>query len=200
MHNMLKWIKRKLCGKESQARYLIEGRMREQDANSPLSVLSNKILFILSKFDTRQVSFSGDTTLFEVGCYLFFLVDYWHVKSGHNNEREKVVNFLMDDFIRVFSNSIDPRYGNTILESRLCLYGEFANSESFVEDSMFYFEELVLRTENNRKPSPVTVKDFGPIHGGLMKTYPIRVCIQEFIKIFIPWVYEQLKEFYDQFS
>jgi hypothetical protein len=200
---MLKWIKKKLCGKESQARCLIESRMREQDANSsPLSVLSNKILFILSKFAIRQGSFSGDTTLFELGCYLFFLVDYWHVKSGHSNEREKVVNFLIDDFIRVFSNTIEPHYGNAILDNRLSLYGEFANSESSScsKGAMFYLEELVLRTKNNRKPSAIIGIGSLTITGGLTATYPIRVAVQEYLTIFIPRVYEQLEEFYGQFS
>ena len=40
---MLEWIKKHLCGKEPQAKCLIEGRMREQDANSPLSILSKNL-------------------------------------------------------------------------------------------------------------------------------------------------------------
>lgn len=197
---MFKWLGKRIRGRESQVRCLIELRMKEQKAESPLSVLSNKILFILSKFDAAQESFSGNTTLFEVGCYLFFLVDYWHVKSGHSDERERVVNFLMDDFIGVFSNAIEERYANAILQNRLCLYGGFSNTESFVKDCMFFLEELVIRTENNKKSSLVDVNEFGPLRLDVVTTYPVRVAIQEFITSYSPLVYEQLTEFYDQFS
>ncbi len=90
--------------------------------------------------------------------------------------------------------------GNAILQNRLCLYGEFANSESFVKDSMFHFEELVLRTENSRKPLPVTGSDFGPINLKIITTRPVRIAIQEFIISFMPLVYDQLKKFYEQLS
>ena len=131
-----------------------------------------------------------------MGCYLYFLVDYWHVKQGHSGEREGVVNFLMNDFLRVFSVTLEPTEGDSILDNRLSLYGEFANSESFVESAMFCLEELVLRTAGNTKPSAVEGRNIGPVTLGLTRTHSTRIAIQEFLIEAVPQVYQELEAFY----
>jgi len=187
----------------SKVRPLIEDRISQDSANSNIRVLSDEILYLLTKFDVSKdheppkKCYSGDASLFELGCYLYFLVDLWHFRSGKKEFRNDVVNYLMDEFIKAFSMVFEPNYSNKILQNRIDLYSKFANKESFVEDSLFYLEELVLRTGDNKTPILVEIDNFGVLTLGALETRPVRIAIQEFLVHFPPLMYNRIKEFYE---
>jgi len=187
---------------ESQVRSSIEARMSSNTECPIYRVLSNDILYLLTKFSVKKNQgfpkecYSGDMTLFELGCYLYFLVDFWHFRNGKKEYRDEVVNYLMDDFIKAFSIILDPKYANVILQNRVDVYSKFTNKNSFMEDSLCYLEELILRTGNNRPPAQIDNNNFGAITLGVTETFPVRISIQEFLARFIPLMYGRLKEFY----
>jgi len=188
---------------ESRVRPLIEARISNDTGESILSVLSNDILYVLTKFcvskdkELPNKSYSGDTTLFELGCYLYFLVDLWHVRNGKKEYQNEVVSYLMDEFIKTFSIILDPQYANMILQNRLDVYSKFANKDSFIEDALFYLEELILRTGDNEAPAQVDINNFGALTLGAWTTRPVRIAIQQFLVHFTPLMSDRLKTFYE---
>jgi hypothetical protein len=150
-----------------------EARKQPNQNAPPLEILSDSTIYGITRFalphpnidgerdplgerlyegaSKVKISYSNDSSLFELGCYVYFRVDLWHFRNGYLDLREKVLNFCIDEFISVFQNALGFDYGNKIFLNRIDLYAKLMREEN-VERIDFYLVQLMLRTKNNALP------------------------------------------------
>jgi len=97
-------------------------------------------------------SYSGDSTLFEVGCFLYFLIDQWTHGKKPEWFYERLFNFLLTKFVHKFNKIY--RFGNSryLYKQRHSKYLEISEEQGKTEDYYFYLEQLIFLTKDNTQP------------------------------------------------
>ena len=192
----------------------------DQKDQSIIKVLSNSIIYALSRFCSSSnhldlkdkdgplnekkikkvlAAYSGDATLFEMGCYLYFHIDLWHVQNDKDKYREGVVHrYLFKKFLEIFEDSLRIKNSHLILENRLDLYGDLIRNKS--ERIQFYLLQLVIRTSSNTLP---VVHDFNNFHvmiASIFEEIVLSINIASFVREMIPICCKNLKIFYDSMT
>jgi len=163
----------------SKVRSWAEAQKKAIQEEKPIKILSNAIIYGLSNFCSSEkggrekgnfinkakkktlINYSGDASLFEVGCYLYFRIDLWHYRNKMQKYRERVVNDLIDQFLLVFRNSLHLENIEEILQNRLDLYGKLIRENKNPQDEIhFYLTQLISRTRGNMLPEIYDFKDF----------------------------------------
>jgi len=112
-----------------------------------------------------RAHYSGDATLFEIGCYVFFRIDFW-LFANKPELREEISQTLAREFIQLFTKAL--RIGNVdqLFEERLDGYAGLVrggvNLEKF-QLMLFYLRELILRTKDNAQPRPYAFDTTEPL-------------------------------------
>lgn len=109
--------------------------------------------------------FSGDATLFEVGCYSYAKIDYWCCQNNRNDIRELLPR-IMQNFVTVCEREGGvPDVGN-VFDQRIEYYGSLIRAGKF-DDLYKYLVKLIYLTENNNmprlmdhEPAPIVIHDF----------------------------------------
>ncbi len=116
--------------------------------------------------DTTE-HYSGDASLFELGCYLYFRVDLWLFKKK-SNLRDKLSKLLAKNFCILFSKALNNVDVGKLFNERINKYGEMIRNGEDVERYHFYLSQLILRTKDNNSPQgynfksePLTLDFFG---------------------------------------
>jgi len=194
----------------------------------PIKVLSDSIIHGLSKFcepkaydkmydkmpDKKRkdpihrlakkiyLEYSNDASLFEIGCYLYFRIDLWHLQNKKGEYRETVVKYFIDRFLSVFKDVSNLKDIEEILQNRWNLYGrlvrECKSREELQKEIDFYLPELVVRTANNTQPKiynfieefPVTLLDS-------VKKWILEMEIHSFDRVMIPTCLENIEKYYE---
>ena len=146
-----------------------------------------------------MLSYLNDSSLFELGCYVYFRIDLWHVQNKYNEFRERVLNFCLDEFISVFEDALGFDYANEILQNRLDLYGQLIR-EGDLEAIDFYLLQLLMRTRNNTLPKvhnfdglPIEIADF------FEQTF-LKIALKSFEAGILPAILQNFKHIYESES
>lgn len=204
----------------SKVRAWAEAQSRKKQEENPLKILSDSLIYALSQFcanwedDKKEdknlkrikekaiKDFSGDSTLFEIGCYLYFRIDLWHVKNEMQEFREKTVGFLINQFLTVFSGSLNLKDNEDILQNRLNLYGKLVRECENPQDEIdFYLNQLVIRTANNTVLKIYNfADDFPVIIIGIIEETILKAIIKSFNDVMIPICLKNVEKFYEMLS
>jgi len=203
----------------SKVRTWAEAQRKANQKEKPIKILSNAIIYGLSKFcssddhsKTREdivdqiskqvhLDYSSDASLFEIGCYLYFRIDLWHVQSNRAEYRETVVNYLTDQFVLIFKDTLKLENIEEILQNRLDLYGklvrESKNREELQNEIDFYLTQLVIRTANNVSPKIYKfTEDFPVVIIDAFEETFLKIEIKSFEKGIIPACLKSIDNFY----
>jgi hypothetical protein len=111
----------------------------------------------------------NDAYYFELGCYFFYELDYWHFYKGYEDFRETWLNdWIAGKFIRLFQDSMKTENLDSILDNRLSLYATLKRESIDEPDGekrfqknwsriTFFFEQLAIRALDTGK---LEVHDF----------------------------------------
>ena len=105
--------------------------------------------------------YGGDWALFEVGCYTCFRLDRWLFAEHPELGGELLPGFLRS-FTKLFGEALELPDIRDLLGQRLEAYSELARSEADIQTYHSHLTQLILRTEDNRKPEPYDFSN-GPI-------------------------------------
>ena len=100
--------------------------------------------------------YSGDSTLFELGCYMYFQINLWLCKN-EPKRREEICSAFAQKFIRLFTEALRSTNLSAIVKQRILGYQELAKSRSNDEGCRYHLSQLILRTKDNNPP---TLYDF----------------------------------------
>jgi len=148
-------------------------------------VLFDSIIYELSRFgapipreyntpesmEKIRREYSGDASLFEFGCYLFFQIDLWCFRNNKEEWRRTTLNYLTNQFLSLFKEILNIENIEQIFANRLDLYtraiqgkltwtslvgrnkDDVKNDDKKVFDILhFYLTQLILKTANNTVP------------------------------------------------
>ncbi|MHA1344344.1 MAG: tetratricopeptide repeat protein [Promethearchaeota archaeon] len=194
----------------------------------PIKVLSDSIIHGLSKFcepkaydkmydkmpDKKRkdpiyrlakkihLEHSNDASLFEIGCYLYFRIDLWHLQNKKGEYRETVVKYFIDRFLSVFKDVSNLKNIEEILQNRWNLYGrlvrECKSREELQKEIDFYLPELVVRTANNTQPKIYNfIEDFPVTLLDSVKKWILEMEIHSFDRVMIPTCLENIEKYYE---
>ena len=173
----------------------------------PIKILSDATIYAITRFVLplpKQANITGkvmpayynDSSLFELGCYVYFRIDLWHVQNKYDELREEVLNFCLDEFISVFEDALDFDYANEILQNRLDLYGRLIRDQD-LNAIDFYLLQLLMRTRNNTLPQ---VHDFDhfPIElSGFFEELGLKIAVKAFESGMLPAIFNNFKYIYE---
>ena len=203
----------------SKVRTWAKAQKKASQKEKLIKIISNSIIYGLSTFCSSERDgkekeniinkarkkvlnkYSGDTSLFEIGCYLYFRIDLWHYRNKMQKYRERVVNYLIDQFLLVFRNSLCLENIEEILQNRLDLYGrlvrEIKNSEKLQNEIDFYLTQLTILTANNTPPKIYNfIEDFPVIILDAFEETFLKTEIRSFEQIMIPICLKNIVYFY----
>lgn len=110
--------------------------------------------------------YSGDSSLFEVGCYVYFRTDVW-LCANWPKYRDEVCGSFRNQFNDLFSRALNLRDVPDLFAERIETYVELAKESKDTERQHFYLSELIKRTKNNMLPKhyhfdhePIMLEDF----------------------------------------
>lgn len=152
-------------------------------------------------FQKTELRYSGDSSLFEVGCYAYFRIDLWHVQKGLEKQRKKILHtFLIPKFIQVFQDFLDADNLHIVFNNRLQLYGHLIRSEP--DRIPFFFTQLILRSADNNKP---TIYNFEPssfplLFVGINDEFFIHTDFNSFNKIMLPLCFDSISKVYEMLT
>jgi len=115
-------------------------------------VLDNLDFPLRESLKILHKSYSGDSTLFEVGCFLYFLIKQW--TNGKKPEwfYERLFNFLLNKFIHKYNKIYRVGNSRDLYKKRYSKYLEIAQEDGKIEDYYFYIEQLIYLTKDRTKP------------------------------------------------
>lgn len=145
---------------------------------------------------------SNDASLFEIGCYLYFRIDLWHLQNKKGEYRETVVKYFIDRFLAVFKDVSNLKNIEEILQNRWNLYGrlvrECKSREELQKEIDFYLPELVVRTANNTPPKIYNfIEDFPVTLLDVFEKIFLEMEIHSFDRAMIPACLKNIEKFYE---
>jgi len=199
----------------SKVRAWAEAQKKANQKEKPIKILSNAIIYGLSQFcipekDDKEkdgfvnqvvkkvrIDYGGDASLFEVGCYLYFRIDLWHVQNKMRKHRDKVVGYLIKQFLSVFKDSLGLENIEEIFQNRLNLYGKLIReSKDPVDRIHFYLTQLLIRTKDNMSPLVYDFKDFPVFIIGITEQICLETEITSFEVGIVPACLKSIENFY----
>ena len=132
-------------------------------------VLFAGFVYLISRFGKKWQSlgepdksaddpYSGDSSIFEIGCYVYTNLDLW-LFSNKPEMREQLSEHINQQFIDLFSEALPIDNVQELFIERVEKYGRFFRNEDF-ETMLLYLTELVERTKNNTPPQKADFDNF----------------------------------------
>ena len=106
--------------------------------------------------------YSGDATLFELGCYMYFRLDLW-LYQHKPHRREEFSRAFADRFIELFTQALRSRDIPALFNQRISQYAELARTDADGEKYHFHLDQLILRTKDNKLPESYDFKHDGVV-------------------------------------
>ncbi len=165
-------------------------------------VLDDNGKHFLSKENWKnfQKGYSGDSTLFEIGCFLYFLMDQWLRENKPKINASVFFNTLLNRFVKRFNKIFGHVNSRDLYKQRYSKYHEIAEApnDSNIEDYYFYVEQLVYLTEDNAQPKEhdferITIVPF-------THSFWIKVQFFAWYEGVVPTMYENIKLFIKPFE
>jgi hypothetical protein len=130
--------------------------------------------------------YTGDSSIFEIGCYFYFRIDVWLFKNKPEL-REDLGRFLYNKFIILFSEalSFSPQTVEDLLQERITKYSELLRNKEDLDTFYFYLCELIKRTKYNARPKKANFENF-QLSLGAINGWELKVHIEEKEKHMFP--------------
>lgn len=107
----------------------------------------------------------NDAYLFELGCYLLFLIDAWHISNKQHQARSRVFHaWIIALFVELFEDSLEIKNLGPVLLNRFELYSEALRSgKNHAENTRSLFTELAKRCRTEAVPKSYDLRQGLPV-------------------------------------
>jgi len=137
--------------------------------------------------------YSGDASLFELGCYLYFRVDVWLFKNKPNL-REKISTTFIREYNKLFAEALGLRDLSERFAERIDKYGELIRKGEDIERYHFYLAQLILKTKDNAPPQKYDF-DRMPLSLSFFEDTGVKMELISWEKAMIPVILESLNKY-----
>ena len=149
-------------------------------------------------------NFGHDASLFEVGCYLHFRLEFWLFQS-RPNLRDSISKYFGREFNKLFTIALNIDIDNVIdlFNERGSMYADIVcKREDWIEESHLILSSLVLKTKDNNLPKSYRSYKFEemPLELGAISNYLMRTELFSWETAIIPILIRNLKKYCDLFK
>jgi len=147
-------------------------------------------------FREVEEHYSGDSSLFEVGCYVYFRTDLW-LYSNRPLYREEVSQSFVSQFTDIFSQALPRTDVAGLFSERVGNYGKLARERKEVKDFHFHLSELMKYTRDNTPPQSWSF-DSGPLLlDGFFLDSAIKMQLMVYEQSWMPTVVDIMNGFFE---
>lgn len=140
--------------------------------------------------------YSGDSTLFEIGCYFYYRVDLWIFKHKPKF-RDNLSSILIARFIDLFTQALKIKNIEKLINERMTKYGEMIRKGEKIERYHDLLIDLVKRTKENTPPQHFNFKKSPFLIIGVLDEYFLRTELIGFEKYIIVSFFKTLENYFD---
>jgi hypothetical protein len=159
--------------------------------------LDNESL-LTENWEILAKSFSGDSTLFEVGCFLYYLIDMWLRESNPKINVSTFFDTLLNKYVKLFNKIFEHIDSRDLYKQRYSKYRAVEEESGSFDDYYFWIEQLLFLTENNVQPKEhnferITIVPF---------TYSlwIKTFFHAWYMGFVPVTFKSIQQFIKQYE
>lgn len=201
-------------GPKSKIRQWAERRERDMRHSDTLDLeaLFAAMMYCLTSFPGREYDkrrpsdwvselhrdvyrkYSGDASLFEVGCYLYIRTDLW-LFDNRREYRDEISSFLARRFCRLLTDALRTNSVPPLFDQRIEMYAELVRKGELERASSFYLPQLVLRTAENALPKAYRFGSEPVLIVGIDEAFFLNVGIVAFEQAMVPAFLESLGDF-----
>ena len=138
--------------------------------------------------------YSGDATLFELGCYLHFRVDLWLFRNKPNL-RNQISTTYIKEFIKLFTRALGQNDLLEIFEQRVDKYGELIRKGEELQEYHFYLSELIFKTKDNAPPKIQNLDHMPVILKGFLEDTFLKMELISWEKHILPAILDSLNRY-----
>lgn len=136
--------------------------------------------------------FSGDGSLFELGCYMFFRIDLWLFKN-EPTRREALSTSFANNFIALFSQALDSKQILKIFDKRMSDYGKLVRNGADADRYHYHLSQLILWTKDNQPPEDYDFDSSPVMITGIFEDMGLKIELATWEKGMLPVMIESLK-------
>ena len=140
--------------------------------------------------------YSGDSSLFEIGCYALFRTDLW-VYANYRQHRVTVFNSFVDQFTRVFRQALPDTAVSDLLAERLENYATSAHQGKDVEDARFHLCELIKFTQDNTAPRSWSFENGPLMLADAFVDMGIKLNLHIFEEAWFPTIFQMMENYFE---
>lgn len=154
----------------------------------------NKSLAPLEEY--YEGHYKGDASLFEWGCYVYILIDYWlFLHKPHL--REVICKTFVSEFNTLFTEALKINNIPGLFTNRVNIYSELIKRKADLnlQQCLNYLSELIYRTKNNTLPKIYNF-DNEPINLHVLDMLPVEIMVLCWNKsMILEGIIKSLKEY-----
>ena len=197
--------------KEAQTSYVrpwAEKKEKESRYSNELNpeVLFAGFVYLISRFGKKWQSlgepdksadnpYSGDSSIFEIGCYVYTNLDLW-LFSNKPEMREQLSEHINQQFVDLFSEALPIENVQKLFIERVEKYGEFFRNDEDIEIIHSYLTELIRRTKYDTPPKRADFDNFKlSIDGGLFDEISLKTNLMTFLASMLPAMIEIMENY-----
>lgn len=139
--------------------------------------------------------YSGDSSLFEIGCYLFFRTDLWLFRN-EPEYRESLSSLFAKKFNGLFSEALKINNVAELLDERIKKYGEMIRKGKKIDQYHHFLAELIKRTGDDTLPTHYGFENSPIILVDIMEEMFLKVELVSFEKFIIPAFLGSLERYF----
>jgi len=156
-----------------------------------------------SLIGTLTERYRGDSALFEVGCYLCFLLDFWlfHV---NREERDCFCDWFNERFDRLFAEAfhVQTEAVSELAQSRMSFYGSLTKKAVTTEELLKKTHKTVMRAivraEANEMPEHYDFEQLPVLGGDATVRYLLEAKLMAFEAGMLPAIYRTVLQYLEK--
>lgn len=161
---------------ESYVRTWVERRwmeLKNSNNDSSIETMFTLMIYFVSMFGAKSKSsasnemtkamdvsehFSGDATIFELGCYIRALIDFWLVRNAPHRRADICTAFDWQ-FVPLFTKALGSVNISELFLRRVDGFGKIINNNEDEQKLYAHLSLLVSLTRDNRQPKAYDFDD-----------------------------------------
>jgi hypothetical protein len=138
-------------------------------------------------YHSFETEFANDSTLFELGCYMYFRVDFWLFRNRRDLHGQ-ISPVFFDEFINLFTEVLGIPNIDDLLAERLDGYIGLTGRGNEIQTYHDHLYELILRTKGNRKPGHYCTSSEHGTFVGALQEFALRAKLRTWEDIMLPTI------------
>lgn len=138
-------------------------------------------------YHSFETEFANDSTLFELGCYMYFRVDFWLFRNRRDLYGQ-ISPVFFDEFINLFTEVLGIPNIDDLLAERLDGYIGLTGHGNEIQTYHDYLYELILRTKGNRKPEHYGTNSERGTFVGALQEFALRAKLTTWEDVMLPTI------------